>query len=45
MYTFFSLGDSALTVDFGNVIDENINKKVLSLYPQLRDASLPGVLD
>ena len=34
-YRIFSLGDSAITIDFGNVIDETINKKVISLFHYL----------
>lgn len=44
-YTIFPLGDSALTVDFGNLIDEEINRKVLDLFRQLKDERLPFILD
>jgi len=44
-YTIFPLGDSALTIDWGNVIDEAINKQVLVLYHQLKRLSLPHVTD
>jgi inhibitor of KinA len=44
-YTIFPLGDSALSVDFGNVIDSNINNKVLALFHKLKEAALPGVMD
>jgi len=44
-YTIFPLGDSALTVDFGNIIDEETNKKVLHLFHQLRERQIPYVTD
>ena len=34
-YTIFPLGDSALTIDFGNVIDPGINEQVISLFHHL----------
>jgi inhibitor of KinA len=34
-YTIFPLGDSALTIDFGNLIDLEINKSVVSLFHHL----------
>jgi inhibitor of KinA len=44
-YSIFSLGDSALTIDFGNVIDKDINNYVLDLFHHLKRKSIPGVLD
>lgn len=41
-YQISPLGDSALLIDFGNRIDENINKKVILKTKQLKDA-LAGV--
>lgn len=38
-FTIFPLGDSALTIDFGNTIDEAVNKKVQHLFQQLKSAS------
>jgi inhibitor of KinA len=35
-YKLFPLGDSAITIDFGNVIDEGINDAVLALYHSLQ---------
>ena len=43
-YTIFPLGDAALTIDFGNVIDEAINKNVLRLFRKLQHRS-PHILD
>lgn len=44
-YTIFSLGDSAVTLDFGNVIDEAINKKVIALFHSLSKEPLPGMIE
>lgn len=44
-YSIFPLGDSALIVDFGNVIDESINRRVLQLFQRLQSLSLPYVKD
>lgn len=44
-YHIYPLGDQALTVDWGNRIDESLNDQVLALYEQLRGAELPGILD
>ena len=39
------LGDTALIINWSNVIDENINKKVLGLFQKLRSLSLNGIVD
>lgn len=44
-YTIFPLGDSALTVDFGNIIDEETNGKVLQLFNQLRALRIPYITE
>lgn len=44
-YTIFPLGDSALTIEFGHVIDKEINKRVLALFRQLKSLSLPHLTD
>src|SRR5690349_20945625 len=44
-YRIFPLGDSAITVDFGNIIDEEINVKVLAWYHQLTNEPIPGVIE
>ena len=44
-YSIFPLGDSALTLDFGNVIDKEINRKVLALFEHFRSLSLPFIKD
>ncbi|MES1220157.1 MAG: 5-oxoprolinase subunit PxpB, partial [Bacteroidota bacterium] len=44
-YTIFPLGDAALTIDFGNNIDETINRKVLGLFQSLKENFIPGVIE
>jgi inhibitor of KinA len=44
-YSIFPLGDSALTIDFGNVVDERINKKVLRLFHHLKTVAESRILD
>ena len=41
-YKIFPLGDSGITIDFGNVIDEQINQYVISLFQFLTDHPLPN---
>lgn len=45
LFTISPLGDTALIVSFGNVIDETINKKILSLFHKIKSASLKGIKD
>ncbi|HEV7622282.1 MAG TPA: 5-oxoprolinase subunit PxpB [Flavisolibacter sp.] len=44
-YTIFPLGDSALIIDFGNQIDEHINRKVFNLYFHLKSRTLSYITD
>ena len=44
-YRIFPLGDTAITIDFGNVIDEKINSNVLALFHQLSADPLPGMIE
>jgi inhibitor of KinA len=44
-YTIFPLGDSALTIEFGNCLDEQLNDKVLSLFQMIRSSNLPFITD
>ena len=39
------LGDSALIIDFGNIIDEIINKKILTFFHTIKQLSLPCIKD
>ena len=44
-YKISSLGDNALIIDFGNVIDESINRVVHSLFYQLQNVPIPGMIE
>jgi inhibitor of KinA len=44
-YNIFPLGDSALTIDFGNLINEDINKKVISLFKAVQKTPLEGMIE
>ena len=44
-YTIFPLGDTALTIDFGNSIDEAVNRRVLALFRSLQERPLTGVIE
>ncbi len=44
-YRIFPLGDSAITVDFGNYIDEAINKEVMTRFRQLQEKPLVGMIE
>jgi inhibitor of KinA len=44
-YQLFPLGDSAITVDFGNTIDESINRQVIALFEAIRNNPLPGMIE
>ena len=44
-YKIFPLGDAALIIDFGNVIDESINKLVHAVFYQLQKDPIPGMIE
>lgn len=44
-YQIFPLGDAAVTIDFGNIIDETINKVVIARFHQLIGTPIPGMID
>ena len=44
-YRIFSLGDAAITIDFGNLIDKTINHEVISRFNQLREKPFLGIID
>jgi inhibitor of KinA len=44
-YRIFPLGDTAITIDFGNCIDEEINRKVMAGFQQLQKDPLPGMIE
>ncbi len=44
-YNIYPLGDSALTIDFGNRIDEAINDQVLARFYDLQQNPLPAMIE
>lgn len=44
-YRLFALGDSAITIDFGNVIDETINRRVIGLFHHLQKNPFTGMTE
>jgi len=44
-YNIFPLGDNALVIDFGNTIDEQFNKLVHSIFYQLQNDPISGMIE
>ena len=44
-YKIFSLGDSAVTIDFGNQINDQVNKQVINLFQQFSAAPFEGMIE
>jgi len=44
-FSIFPLGDSALTIDLGNYIEEQLNSKALAIKAWLEDQAITGVKD
>lgn len=44
-YIFFPLGDSAITLDYGNIIDESINRKIIAIFNHLQKNPFPGMIE
>lgn len=44
-YQIFPLGDTAFTVDYGNIIDEAINNEVIARFQELQQHPLPGMIE
>ena len=44
-YRIFFISDSAATIDFGNVIDEEINKKSIALFNHLSQYPAEGMIE
>jgi inhibitor of KinA len=44
-YNIFPLGDSAITIDFGNLIDVDINKKVIRLFEEISASPFEGMIE
>ena len=44
-HKIFPISDSALTIDYGNIINEDINIRVLSLFRQFQNDPLTGMIE
>ena len=44
-FSIYPLGDSAITIDLGNFIDEQLNRRALALYDWLQARRFPGIID
>lgn len=44
-YKIFALGDSALTIDFGNIIDNKLNDTVISFFKKLQEQPIEGITE
>lgn len=44
-FRFFSLGENALTVEFGNTIDEKLNRQVIAFEKYLNENPFVGMLE
>ncbi len=44
-WRMYALGDDAVTIDFGNSISEEVNKKVLQLFTVFQKEPLPGMVE
>lgn len=45
LYKIHFVSDSAATIDFGNVIDEDINSQILSLFHFVNNQPIPGMIE
>jgi inhibitor of KinA len=44
-FSIYPLGDSAITIDLGNCIDEQLNRRALALFDWLQVRRFPGIID
>ncbi len=44
-FSIFPLGDSAITIDLGNCIEEQLNRRALAIHDWLQSHRFPGFLD
>lgn len=44
-YRIFPLGDSAISIDFGNYINEAINTEVIARFTQFQQHPFPGIIE
>jgi inhibitor of KinA len=44
-YELFALGDTAITIDWGNSIDKKLNEKIIARHNQFRQEPLTGMIE
>ncbi|HWR33908.1 MAG TPA: 5-oxoprolinase subunit PxpB [Chitinophagaceae bacterium] len=44
-YRIFPLGDAAITIDFGNCINESVNNEVISRFSQMQKEPILGMIE
>jgi inhibitor of KinA len=44
-FSIYPLGDSAITIDLGNCIDEQLNRQALAIHDWLQARRFPGLVD
>ena len=44
-YNIYPCGDHAVTIGYGNTIDDDVNAHVLRLFSRLKQQNITGVLD
>lgn len=44
-YRIFPLGDAAVTIEYGNIIDEGVNNEVIARFHQLQQTPVPGTIE
>ena len=44
-HTIFHISDSALTIDFGNIVNEDLNRIILALFNRLQTHPLTGMIE
>ena len=44
-HTIFHISDSALTIDFGNIVNEDLNRIILALFNRLQREPLAGMIE
>ncbi len=44
-FSIYSLGDSAITLDMGHLIDQQLNRKALAISAWIQEHPFPGMLD
>src|ERR1700722_18674052 len=44
-FSIYPLGDSAITIDLGNSIDEQLNRQALAIHDWLQAHRFPGLVD